>query len=160
MEELSRGYASIADQCGLVELLGTLLSKYGDDAQRAQWLPGLLNASLKGAYCITEAGAGSDVSGIKTTATRTADGWVLNGSKLWIHNAPVADVAFVLARTDKDAGHRGMSIFIVDCSVTVSPWPERAQNGSALITGGRTAFQPVRLPAQALLGPETAASTL
>jgi alkylation response protein AidB-like acyl-CoA dehydrogenase len=48
MEELSRGYASIADQCGLVELLGTLLSKYGDDAQRAQWLPGLLNASLKG----------------------------------------------------------------------------------------------------------------
>ncbi len=155
MEELSRGYASIADQCGLVELLGTLLSKYGDDAQRAQWLPGLLNASLKGAYCITEAGAGSDVSGIKTTATRTADGWVLNGSKLWIHNAPVADVAFVLARTDKDAGHRGMSIFIVDCSRDgVSRGPKEHKMGQRSSQVGELHFNQVRLPAQALLGPE------
>ena len=155
MEELSRGYAAIADQCGLVELLGTLLSKYGDDAQRAQWLPGLLNASLKGAYCITEAGAGSDVSGIKTTATRTADGWVLNGSKLWIHNAPVADVAFVLARTDKEAGHRGMSIFIVDCSRDgVSRGPKEHKMGQRSSQVGELHFNQVRLPAQALLGPE------
>lgn len=155
MEELSRGYASIADQCGLVELLGTLLSKYGDDAQRAQWLPGLLNASLKGAYCITEAGAGSDVSGIKTTATRTADGWVLNGSKLWIHNAPVADVAFVLARTDKEAGHRGMSIFIVDCSRDgVSRGPKEHKMGQRSSQVGELHFNQVRLPAHALLGPE------
>ncbi len=130
-------------------------SKYGDDAQRAQWLPGLLNASLKGAYCITEAGAGSDVSGIKTTATRTADGWVLNGSKLWIHNAPVADVAFVLARTDKDAGHRGMSIFIVDCSRDgVSRGPKEHKMGQRSSQVGELHFNQVRLPAQALLGPE------
>ena len=104
---------------------------------------------------ITEAGAGSDVSGIKTTATRTADGWVLNGSKLWIHNAPVADVAFVLARTDKDAGHRGMSIFIVDCSRDgVSRGPKEHKMGQRSSQVGELHFNQVRLPAQALLGPE------
>ena len=115
MEELSRGYASVADQCGLVELLTTLLVKHGTEAQKQRWVPQLVRAQQRGAYCITEAGAGSDVSGIKTTAVRHGDGWLLNGTKLWIHNAPVADVALVLARTDPAAGKRGMSIFIVDC---------------------------------------------
>ena len=69
------------------------------------------------AYCITEPEAGTDVSGIRTTATRQGDGWRLDGGKIWIHNAPVADVGFVLARTDKEPGRRGMSIFIVDLHV-------------------------------------------
>jgi alkylation response protein AidB-like acyl-CoA dehydrogenase len=116
MEEISRGYSSIADQCGLIELLGTLLSKHGTPAQIDRWIGPLVRAEKKGAYCITEAGAGSDVSGVKTTAVRDGDGWLLTGSKLWIHNAPVADVALVLARTDPAAGKRGMSIFIVDCA--------------------------------------------
>ena len=76
----------------------------------------LISAEKFGAYCITEAGAGSDVSGVKTTAVRQGEQWILNGSKLWIHNAPIANVAFVLARTDPEAGKRGMSIFIVDSS--------------------------------------------
>ena len=114
MEELSRGYASVADQCGLVELLSTLLVKHGTDSQRDNWLSALLTAKLRGAYCITEPEAGTDVSGIRTSAKRDGDGWILNGGKIWIHNAPVADVGFVLARTDPEAGHRGMSIFIVD----------------------------------------------
>ena len=66
------------------------------------------------AYCITEAQAGSDVSAIASHASKTHDGWVLNDQKLWIHNAPIADIGLVLAKTDKEAGHRGMSIFIVD----------------------------------------------
>lgn len=114
MEELSRGYASVADQCGLVELAGTLLSVHGTGSQRAQWLGPLLRAEKRAAYCITEAEAGTDVSGIRTTAERSASGWRLTGEKLWIHNAPVADVGFVLVRTDKAAGKRGMSIFVVD----------------------------------------------
>ena len=93
MEELSRGYASVADQCGLVELVSTLLVRHGTQAQRERWLGGLLSADLKAAYCITEPEAGTDVSGIRTTAVRDADGWLLNGGKIWIHNAPVADVA-------------------------------------------------------------------
>ncbi len=93
MEELSRGYASVADQCGLVELVGTLLSVHGTPEQQAAYLRPLLAADRRCAYAITEAEAGSDVSGIKTTATETAGGWRLNGGKLWIHNAPVADFA-------------------------------------------------------------------
>ncbi|RYG90265.1 acyl-CoA dehydrogenase [Loktanella sp. IMCC34160] len=155
MEELSRGYASIADQCGLVELISTLLSRHGTDAQRAEWLPGVLSAKTRVAYCITEPEAGTDVSGIRTEALRDGDGWVLNGGKIWIHNAPVADVGFVLARTDKDAGHRGMSIFIVDLHAAgVSRGPKEHKMGQRASQVGPLTFDEVRLPATALLGQE------
>jgi alkylation response protein AidB-like acyl-CoA dehydrogenase len=155
MEELSRGYASVADQCGLVELFGTMLCKYGSDAQRAQWLGPLIRAELRGAYCITEAGAGSDVSAIKTTATKDGSGWRLTGSKLWIHNAPVADVAFVLARTDPQAGKRGMSIFIVDChGKGVTRGPKEHKLGQRSSQVGELNFDNVAVPADGLLGVE------
>lgn len=153
MEELSRGYASVADQCGLLELLGSLLTVHGTAAQRERWLRPLLRAELRGAYCITEAGAGSDVAGVKTTARRDGDGWVLSGSKLWIHNAPVADVAFVLARTDPDAGRRGMSIFIVDCALEgVQRGKKEHKLGQRASQVGELHFDEVRLGADSLLG--------
>ncbi|MES2260702.1 MAG: acyl-CoA dehydrogenase family protein [Pseudomonadota bacterium] len=155
MEELSRGYASVADQCGLVELLTTLLCKHGTEAQKQRWVRPLVRAELRGAYCITEAGAGSDVSGVRTAAVRQGENWVLNGSKLWIHNAPVADVALVLARTDPQAGKRGMSIFIVDCSLAgVSKGPKEHKLGQRSSQVGELHFEDVVLPAEALLGNE------
>ena len=155
MEELSRGYASVADQCGLVELLTTLLVKHGTEAQKQHWVPQLVRAQQRGAYCITEAGAGSDVSGIKTTAVRHGDGWLLNGTKLWIHNAPVADMALVLARTDPAAGKRGMSIFIVDCHAAgVAKGPKEHKLGQCSSQVGELHFKDVVLPADALLGTE------
>jgi alkylation response protein AidB-like acyl-CoA dehydrogenase len=155
MEELSRGYSSVADQCGLVELFGTMLCKYGTEAQKAQWIGPLIRAEMRGAYCITEAGAGSDVSGIKTTATKSGSGWLLTGSKLWIHNAPVADVAFVLARTDPQAGKRGMSIFIVDCHAAgVSRGPKEHKLGQRSSQVGELNFDNVAVPADGLLGVE------
>jgi alkylation response protein AidB-like acyl-CoA dehydrogenase len=155
MEELSRGYASVADQCGLLELIGTLLSVHGSAAQRERFLPSLLSAQKHPAYCITEAEAGSDVSGIRTTAVRTENGWLLNGSKLWIHNAPVADLAFVLARTDPAAGKRGMSIFIVDCHLPgVSKGPKEHKMGQRASQVGGLNFDNVELPSDALLGQE------
>src|SRR5918912_1668292 len=114
MEELSRGYASVADQCGLVELVGTLLAEHGTPAQQARYLAPLLRAERRCAYAITEAQAGSDVATIETTALARAGGWRLTGAKLWIHNAPVADFAVVLARTAPELGRRGMSVFLVD----------------------------------------------
>ena len=153
MEELSRGYASIADQCGMRELIGTLLSSHGTPAQRERYLGPVLRAEKHPAYCITEADAGSDVSGIRTTAIRTETGWRLDGSKLWIHNAPVADVAFVLARTDPDAGKRGMSIFIVDCDRPgVSKGPKEHKMGQRASPVGELHFYAVDLPDAALLG--------
>ena len=155
MEELSRGYSSVADQCGLVELIGTLLTHHGTDTQRDRYLGPVLKAETRVAYCITEAEAGTDVSGIKTTATRDGDGWRLSGSKLWIHNAPVADVAFVLARTDKEAGHRGMSIFIVDChQASVTAGPKEHKMGQRASQVGALEFDGVPLGADALLGEE------
>jgi hypothetical protein len=155
MEELSRGYASVADQCGLVELLSTLLVRHGTQGQRGRWLAGLLSSDIKGAYCITEPEAGTDVSGIRTSATRDGAGWLLNGGKIWIHNAPVADVGFVLARTNKDAGHRGMSIFIVDLNAQgVTRGPKEHKMGQRASQVGALTFSDVRLPADALLGEE------
>lgn len=154
MEELSRGYASVADQCGLVELISTLLVRHGTEGQQ-RMLPDVLNMSAKVAYCITEPEAGTDVSGIRTTAERDGDGWMLNGGKIWIHNAPVADVGFVLARTDKEAGNRGMSIFIVDLnSAGVERGPKEHKMGQRASQVGALTFTDVRLPGGALLGQE------
>ena len=155
MEELSRGYASVADQCGLVELISTLLVRHGTEAQRSTWLADILKAEKLVAYCITEPEAGTDVSGIRTSAVRDGDGWILNGDKIWIHNAPVADVAFVLTRTDKEAGHRGMSIFIVDLNQEgVERGPKEHKMGQRASQVGALAFKDVRLPVDALLGVE------
>jgi len=153
MEELSRGYASIADQCGLVELISTLLVRHGDDGQRLRWLADVMTLKTKVAYCITEAEAGTDVSGIRTEARRDGEGWVLNGGKIWIHNAPIADIGFVLARTDKEAGRRGMSIFIVDLHAGgVERGPKEDKMGQRASQVGALAFSDVRLPEDALLG--------
>ena len=154
MEELSRGYASVADQCGLVELVGTLLSAHGTPEQQATYLRPLLAADRRCAYAITEAEAGSDVSGIKTTATETADGWRLNGGKLWIHNAPVADFAVVLARTAPELGKRGMSIFIVDRdSAGYKIGRQEHKMGQRASPVGALHFDNIALPKEALLGP-------
>lgn len=155
MEELSRGYASIADQCGLVELLGTLFSRHGTAEQREQYLTPLLRFDRRCAYALTEAGAGSDVSGIRTTAVRDGDGWRLTGEKLWIHNAPVCDFAAVLARTDPQAGHRGMSIFLIDTHLAgVSRGVKEHKMGQRASQVGALSFEDVHLPGNALLGEE------
>jgi alkylation response protein AidB-like acyl-CoA dehydrogenase len=156
MEELGRGYASVADQCGLVELVATLLARHGTDAQRGRYLAPLLRGERRCAYAITEAGAGSDVAGIRTTATRTAaGGWRLDGGKLWIHNAPVCDFAVVLARTDPEAGRRGMSILLVDADRPgFSRGAREHKMGQRASPVGALHFDGVELPADALLGEE------
>ena len=144
MEELSRGYASVADQCGLVELISTLLVRHGSNEQRELWLLDVVSARKRAAYCITEPEAGTDVSGIRTEAVRDGDGWILNGGKIWIHNAPVADV-----------GNQGMSIFIVDLhSEGVEKGPKEHKMGQRASQVGALNFFGVRLPQNALLGGE------
>jgi alkylation response protein AidB-like acyl-CoA dehydrogenase len=155
MEELARGYASVADQVGLVELLGTLLTRHGTPAQQDRYLRPLLKAQLRCAYALTEAEAGSDLAGLKTRARRTTDGWVLDGAKLWIHNAPVADFAAVLARTDPEAGHRGMSILLVDLnSPGVTRDRKEHKMGQRASQVGGLRFDNVTVPSDALLGEE------
>jgi alkylation response protein AidB-like acyl-CoA dehydrogenase len=164
MEELARGYASVADQCGLVELVATLLAAHGAPAQQARYLRPLLKAQRRCAYALTEAEAGSDLASLRTTATRTAKGWTLTGSKIWIHNAPVCDFAVVLARSDAAAGgddgrhaprREGMSIFLVDSDRPGFTAGRREHKmGQRASQVGALTFDDVRLPADALLGPE------
>ncbi|MFC3123712.1 acyl-CoA dehydrogenase family protein [Pseudoroseomonas globiformis] len=155
MEELSRGYASVADQVGLVELLGTLLTQHGTQDQQEHYLRPLLRAERRCAYALTEAEAGSDLAGLRSQARRRGEGWVLNGAKLWIHNAPVADFAAVLARTDPAAGHRGMSIFLVDLEAPgVTRDRKEHKMGQRASPVGGLRFEDVALPAEALLGQE------
>lgn len=156
MEELSYGYASVADQCGVVELVSSLLVSFGTPEQKERYLPGLVSGARRCSYALTEPSAGSDLGGIKTHARRDGDDWILNGEKIYIHNAPVADVAMVLAVTDPDKRKRGgMSMFLVDVD---RPGVERAYKeskmGQRASPVGGFIFTDVRLPASAMLGPE------
>ncbi|MCS6877101.1 MAG: acyl-CoA dehydrogenase family protein [Geminicoccaceae bacterium] len=155
MEELARGAAAVADHVGLVELVARLLVEHGSDEQRRRWLGPLLRNEIQPAYAITGPQAGSDVAAIRTTATRTAEGWRLEGEKIWIHNAPVCDLAVVLARTDPGAGRRGMSLFLVEADrpgfVKGRSEHKMGQRASPL---GALRFEGVALPPEALLGRE------
>ena len=154
MEELSRGYASVADQCGLVELVATLLAEHGTAEQQERYLRPLLRAERRCAYAITEAEAGSDVSSIQTIAAETPEGWRLTGGKLWIHNAPFADFAVVLARSAPDLGRRGMSIFLVDRDRPGYRIGRKEHKmGQRASPVGALHFDGVELPKEALLGP-------
>jgi alkylation response protein AidB-like acyl-CoA dehydrogenase len=158
MEELSFGYASVADQCGLVELVTSLLVSHGTHEQKDRYLERLSAGTLRCSYALTEPGAGSDLGGVKTNARRDGDDWILNGEKIFIHNAPVADVAVVLSVTDPTKRKRGgMSMFLVDVE---TPGVERAYKekkmGQKASPVGGFVFTDVRLPASALLGEEGA----
>jgi alkylation response protein AidB-like acyl-CoA dehydrogenase len=158
MEELSYGYASVADQCGLVELIGSLLSKYGSEEQKLQYVPGLLAGRLRPAYALTEPEAGSDLGSLRTNARRDGKDWILNGEKVYIHNAPIADFAMVLALTDREKRQRGgMSMFLVptDLPGVDNGYLEHKMGQRASPVGGFT-FTDVRLPESAMLGEEGA----
>ena len=115
MEEISRASASVGLSYGAhSNLCVNQLRRWGSDEQRQRFLPRLVSGEHLGALAMTETGAGSDVMGMRATATRDGDEYVLNGSKMWITNAPQSDVMIVYAVTDKDAGSRGLSAFIVE----------------------------------------------
>src|SRR5436853_729903 len=106
-------------------IAGQVIAKFGNDEQKKAYLPRLAAGELIGSFALTEAEAGSDPAGLRTSARRDADGWVINGSKRYITNAPIADVFMVFTRTDPEQqGGRGISSFVVDArapGVTVGP---------------------------------------
>ncbi|MDA1153951.1 MAG: acyl-CoA dehydrogenase [Proteobacteria bacterium] len=102
IERVDSGYRSMMSvQSSLVMYP---IHAYGSDAQRAKYLPGLAAGTLIGCFGLTEPDAGSDPAGMKTTAKKTAGGYVLNGSKMWISNAPIADVFVVWAKSEAHGG--------------------------------------------------------
>ncbi|MEM6787308.1 MAG: acyl-CoA dehydrogenase family protein [Myxococcota bacterium] len=117
MTEIARGCASTAVTMAVTNMVGEVITEFGSAAQREAYVPKLTGGSfLAGAFALSEPGAGSDPAAMTTQATRTADGWVLNGQKQWITSGSKAGVLVVWARTDTpDArqGHRGISCFLV-----------------------------------------------
>ena len=113
MEEISRASASVGLSYGAhSNLCVNQIHRWGDDRQKQKYLPRLVSGEHLGALAMSEAGAGSDVMGMRTTAIRDGDDYVLNGSKMWITNAPQADVIIIYALTD--VSQRRLSAFIVE----------------------------------------------
>ncbi|MBI3079777.1 MAG: acyl-CoA dehydrogenase family protein [Deltaproteobacteria bacterium] len=116
-EELSRACSSIrgflAVHLGLVSLC---IRDWGTEAQKRAYLPKLTSGEWVGCYALTEPNAGSDVAGMETTATRDGDHYILNGTKIWITNANLAQLALVFATVDRSLRHRGITCFLVDPS--------------------------------------------
>ena len=154
-EELAYGCTGIATAMEANGLAAAPVIVAGDEEQKKEFLGRLTKDFLLAAYCVTEPGAGSDVAGIRTSAKRVGDDYVINGEKMWITNADVANWYFLLAYTDPSAKHRGMSGFIIPREtpgVTVGK-KEKNLGQRASDTRGIT-FEDVKVPAKYLLGKE------
>ena len=115
MEEISRASAAIGLSYGAhSNLCVNQIRRNGNDAQRRRYLPKLISGEHVGALAMSEPGAGSDVVSMRTRADRKGDRYILNGSKMWITNGPVADTLVVYAKTDRTAGSRGITAFIIE----------------------------------------------
>src|SRR5450759_1251683 len=110
MEEISRASASVGLSYGAhSNLCVNQIKRNGSDEQRKKYLPKLVSGEHVGALAMSEPGAGSDVLSMRTRADKKGDRYILNGSKMWITNGPVADTLVVYAKTDRPAGARGIT---------------------------------------------------
>ena len=115
MEEVSRASASVGLSYGAhSNLCVNQISRNGSEAQKRKYLPKLISGEHVGALAMSEPGAGSDVVSMRTRADKVGDRYVLNGSKMWITNGPIAETLVVYAKTDRTAGARGITAFIVE----------------------------------------------
>ncbi len=115
MEEISRGSAAIGLSYGAhSNLCVNQLRRNGSEEQKRRYLPKLISGDHVGALAMSEPGAGSDVVSMRTRADKKGDRYILNGSKMWITNGPVADTLVIYAKTDRTAGARGITAFIVE----------------------------------------------
>src|SRR5438105_12243925 len=115
MEEISRASASVALSYGAhSNLCVNQIKRNGNEAQKKKYLPKLISGEHVGALAMSEPGAGSDVVSMKTRADKKGDRYVLNGSKMWITNGPIAETLVVYAKTDPAAGPRGITAFIIE----------------------------------------------
>jgi acyl-CoA dehydrogenase len=113
-EELTRAGVNGPGFLVHTDIIVPYLSSLGTDEQKRRWLPGCVSGEIITAIAMTEPGAGSDLQGIRTTAVDKGDHYVLNGSKTFISNGILADLVIVVARTDAEAGHKGISLLVVE----------------------------------------------
>ncbi|MFD7712564.1 acyl-CoA dehydrogenase family protein [Streptomyces sp. NPDC059786] len=154
-EEISRGWMGVAGILGSHSVSCWMISRHGTEEQKRAYLPGLATGERRTAFALTEPGAGTDLQGIRTTARRDGDHYVVNGTKMWITNARYANPLPVLVKTDPTASpaHKGMSVLLVD---TDSPGFEVTKDIGKLGYKGpescEVVLTDVRVPVSALLG--------
>lgn len=154
LEEIAAGDGGTSTVISVTNCpVNAILMRYGSEAQKQQWLKPLAQGEMLGAFCLTEPHVGSDASALRTTATRDGTDYVINGVKQFITSGKNADVAIVIAVTDKDAGKKGMSAFLVPTSspgyVVARLEDKLGQHSSDT---AQINFDHCRIPAENLIG--------
>ncbi|MGE5181092.1 MAG: acyl-CoA dehydrogenase [Acidobacteriota bacterium] len=154
MEEIARACASTAVIMSVNNsLVCDPILRFGTDAQKDKWLVPLAQGKLLGCFALSEPEAGSDAAAQKTTAEKVGDQWVVNGTKNWITNGPVADVCVLFTMNDKAAGHKGITAFILPMTTKgVRCGPPDDKLGIRGSKSSQIYLDDVRLPADAVLG--------
>ena len=153
-ERLARACVGITAAVSLNGLVAEALVLAGTEEQKRRYLPRIAAGELAG-YAVTEPAAGSDVAGLQTTARRQGRGFVLNGTKTWISNATEASLFLVFAKTDPEAGHKGLSAFVVERDAPgLEVGPKLGKMGQKAAPAAEVFLADVHVPAEAMLGQE------
>jgi acyl-CoA dehydrogenase len=154
-EALSHGSAGFSTAVVANDLAGIPVVLGGNEFHFREFLAPMIEEPLMASYCVTEPSAGSDVAAVRTTAKKVGDKYVLNGNKMWITNAGHAHWFFVLAKTDPDAGHKGMSGFVVSAALPGIKLGKKEDNMGQRCSDTRAvSFDNVEVDARCLLGKE------
>jgi alkylation response protein AidB-like acyl-CoA dehydrogenase len=154
VEEVARVCASTSLTI-LISKLGMIpLMNWGSEELKKEYLPRIATGDIQASYCLSEADAGSDVAAMRTRAVRDGDDYVITGSKYWITNAGVSDVYVVFAKTDPDAGGRGISCFVVEKEWGVRIAKHEDKLGMRGSPTGEVVLDEVRVPASHRIGEE------
>ncbi len=155
VEELSKACLGVSVTYAATFLGAYPIMLFGSDDQKARYLPDIASGEKLGAFGLTEANAGSDAGGIRTTAVKEGDSYVLNGTKQWITNAGEADIYTVIALTDKSKGPRGASAFIVEKDTPGFSFGKKENKMGIRASATRELiFENCRIPAENLISRE------
>ena len=153
-EEIARVHSAIRVYLNMQAGPAVTLFEFGNEEQKQKYIPGLLSGESMGLFAITEPDAGSDVAAMKTTAKREGKGYLLNGTKIWITNATVADAGVIFAYTDRSQKHRGMSAFYVDLKQPGVSRRDLDKMGAHASPTGELTFENFEIPQESLIGQE------
>ncbi|MEM7541238.1 MAG: acyl-CoA dehydrogenase family protein [Pseudomonadota bacterium] len=153
---ITETWMSLAGVINTHMMLGQLILRFGTDAQKEQFLTRLANAELHGVLCLTEPDAGTDLQGIKTTAKRDGDHYVVNGSKMWITNGMYGSLYAVLTKTDPNATppHKGMTMFLAERGPGFNVDGKLKKLGYRALESVALSFDDYRIDADRVLGGE------
>jgi len=153
-EEIARVHSAIRVYLNMQAGPAVTIYEFGNEEQKRKYLPGLLSGESIGLFAITEPDAGSDVAAMKTTARRDGRNYLLNGTKIWITNATVADAGVIFAYTDRSQKHRGMSAFYAEFNQDGVTRRDLDKLGAHSSPTGELTFDNFSVPADNLIGQE------